>query len=47
MSEHDLYPSHFDVLHPGTASKAWNDADGPCENLVLTAVDPAGQLELF
>ena len=47
-SEHDLYPSHFDVLHPGTASKAWNDAaDGPCENLMLVLTDPAGQLELF
>ena len=46
-SEHDLYPSHFDVLHPGTASKAWNDADGPCENLNLVLTDPAGELELF
>jgi len=46
-SEHDLYPSHFDVLHPGTASKAWNDADGPCENLNLVLTDPAGQLEMF
>ena len=40
-SEHDLFPSQFDVLHPGTASKAWNDADGPCENLNLMLSDPS------
>lgn len=45
-TEHSLFPSHFDVLHPGTASKAWNDADEPCENLNLVLANPADQ-ELF
>jgi hypothetical protein len=41
QSEHALFPSHFDVLHPGTSHVAWNDGTGPCENLNLMLADPA------
>ena len=41
QSEFDLYPHHFDALHPGTKHMAYNlNETSSCENLNMMLADP-------
>ena len=41
-SEFDLYPHHFDALHPGTKHMAYNlNETSSCENLNMMLADPS------